>query len=439
MVRLPSDPRKRYLSGVDWLVHALDHLTRRATGVGNTSQIVLSLDGRLSDAAVAWLADLGRRCPALSGRTRRDYNLAPYWSLLPPDQCPPIRVTRDNASDDGADSIRRLSEPVNRGWTGPREHVAFSVVRGVDHDDLCMAFDHRLFDARGAEAFLGVCQDSWDAGNSAPLPPVTPHPAHLDEWGRKFRAGQQTNRAFIQLGEHAPPRVLPLPAQMRGRPFRFRLLQFDEAESARIVETAQAQAGYLLLLPFTLAASMAALHAEFRTRGIAGRDYIISVTVDMRPPGPVGPAVLFNHLSFVHFRIAADDADDFPRLVGTIRRQFFEQVKNGFSAHLRDAADLMRIAPLPALSRMMGVHFGGQIASCCFSHIGESGFQHPAFLGVPVRNLFHLPRMPVPPGIGLFFTQFRGRLNVVLTYLDGLLEDEAAAAMMTALSARLGL
>jgi hypothetical protein len=88
---------------------------------------------------------------------------------------------------------------------------------------------------------------------------------------------------------------------------------------------------------------------------------------------------------------------------------------------------------------MMGFHFGGQIASCCFSYIGESGYQHPTFLGVPVRNLFHMPRVPVPPGIGLFFTQFRGRLNVVLTYLDGLLDDDAATAMMSALSSRLGL
>jgi hypothetical protein len=153
----------------------------------------------------------------------------------------------------------------------------------------------------------------------------------------------------------------------------------------------------------------------------------------------VGTAILFNHLSFVHFRIPSDEADDFPRLVGIIRRQFFDQVKSGFSANLQEAAYLLRIVPLPALSRMMGFHFGGQIASCCFSYIGESGYRHPTFLGVPVRNLFHMPRVPVPPGIGLFFTQFRGRLNVVLTYLDGLLDDDAATAMMSALSSRLGL
>jgi len=40
--------------------------------------------------------------------------------------------------------------------------------------------------------------------------------------------------------------------------------------------------------------------------------------------------------------------------------------------------------------------------------------------------MMHRPCVPVVPGMGIFFSQFKGRMNVVFSYLDALLgEDEA--------------
>jgi hypothetical protein len=68
---------------------------------------------------------------------------------------------------------------------------------------LGMTFDHRLFDARGAESFLELLS-AYAA--SAVVPECVAsiamtEPSHLDRWADKFRAGQQVNRALVRLSQ----------------------------------------------------------------------------------------------------------------------------------------------------------------------------------------------------------------------------------------------
>lgn len=433
-MRLPSDPQKRYLSGIDWLIQALDHLTRRATGVGNVSQIVVELDRALSGEALEYLGSLGTTFPVLAGRTRRDYNLAPYWQGTDAFSIQRLPVQSGISNDDSL-----IDAAVNRDWSGQREHLAFAYETGAERSRIGMKFDHRLFDARGAEAFMGLIQEGWKHRDEPPArSEIEPSPARLDDWSSKFRAGRRTNQAFQWLGQNAPPIHLALPSDLKGRPFRFRHACFDEGQSKRIVENAYNQAGYLLLMPFVLAASLSAFHRIFLSRQAPGGDYVVSVTVDTRPQETVMKEIFFNHLSFLHFRVSQDEACDFKKLLAVIRKQLYEMVKSDFSATLKETAYLMRIFPLPLLSRMMGFHFKGEIASFCFSYVGESAYTRDEFLGAHVRNIIHTPRVPVPPGLGLFFTQHRGRLNAVLTYVEGIFEERDADEIMSSLATTLG-
>ena len=82
MVSLPSSKSKHYLTGIDWILHGFDWMNKRATGAGNTFQIVMELDAMpVEDEARDWLDGCLGRLPLLNGRTRRDYNLAPYWAV----------------------------------------------------------------------------------------------------------------------------------------------------------------------------------------------------------------------------------------------------------------------------------------------------------------------------------------------------------------------
>jgi hypothetical protein len=68
----------------------------------------------------------------------------------------------------------------------------------------------------------------------------------------------------------------------------------------------------------------------------------------------------------------------------------------------------------------------GEVASFSFSYVGETAYTFPDFMGIRVQNLFHMPRVVVPPGLGIFFEQVQGKLNAVLSYAEGLLSDDEA-------------
>jgi len=59
-------------------------------------------------------------------------------------------------------------------------------------------------------------------------------------------------------------------------------------------------------------------------------------------------------------------------------------------------------------------------------------------MGVKIENIFHMPRVPLRPGLGLFSNYFNGQLNLIISYLDGLLQDEEALMLETDVKKRLG-
>ncbi len=66
------------------------------------------------------------------------------------------------------------------------------------------------------------------------------------------------------------------------------------------------------------------------------------------------------------------------------------------------------------------------LGSLSFSCVGNSAYGSDTFLGAKVINLFHMPRVPTPPGFGFFFNEFDSRLNMVFSYVDGMMTDDEA-------------
>ena len=421
------------------MVRALGCRTRAETGAGNDSQVVLVLNGVPDHVALQRaLADLVVQNPVLAGRCRRNpLNLAPYWDVTRParaeDLCLGVHDIADGVPV--SEVLATLSDAVSDPLDGP-VRIAFALTRQADRAYLSMRFDHQILDAVGAERLLMRISDG---GDRAAAVNVGDRPSHLDQWRDKFRSGQVVNREILALrGEH-PPASVPLPAgRRRGvRRTRFMFRTYSASETALINARAETCVGYLLLLPYLLGVSVRALHHVCSRAGIAEGDYVIPVSIDSRAPGSGGDCVFFNHLSFNFYRFNAAAAGEHTALWQQAVEQMYAQVQKRVAYHLANVGMLMRILPAPWLGRLMTLPLGGRLGSMSFALVGREGYTSETFMGVPVEQSFHMPRVPVPPGLGVFFTRYRQKLTLVFSYLDGMLDESAAATFVNEIDAEL--
>ena len=424
------------MTGMDWLVHGLDQMTKQATGAGNMSQIVLELAGLLDENRLKnSLEQLIHKYPVLSGHAARAFNLAPYWKIPSKKKIAriPFNLYTIRTGAKNSEIIRLLERSVNAPFNSEKEHLAFHLIQTEKKSFLAMTFDHRLLDGRGAEAFLGLLQDELNSNFNLAADISFTEPSHLSHWSRKFKAGQNVNRLLLRIAENAPPLVLPLAPALKYPDFKFSMISFSKNESDEIIEKANKKAGYLMLMPFLLAVSVLSMHRIFSARGITDADYVVSIGIDMRSPEKVQKQIFFNHVSFFILKISAHKSDDLTFILNSIKSQIYDQVRSGMLKDFIEAGMLLRIAPLALLSRLMCLPLKGGMSSFGFSYVGETAFKPKEFMGQEVINLTHMPRVPVPPGIGIFFQKFRGRFNAVLSYKQELLSDNEANLILLTL------
>ena len=434
---LPFSKTKRYLTGIDWIVNMFDHMLKSSSGVGNASQIILELDGVLPEHRFRELfSRFAALLPVLQGCVARDYNLAPYWKI--PRSIDPegitIQLERFPDSHVRETILSSLASRVNIPFRHDRHHVSFDLAyRGESATFLVMRFDHRLFDARGAEGFLDLfstyvkhdCDPRVLEGISFI------EPAHLSNWRSKFLAGQQANRALLSLARTSH-RLFDF-RNLKDRISQFRFIQFTEAEARAITDAAYSEAGYLMLMPYLLAHGIQALHRAFLKKGINIPDYVIPISLDMRRPGTLKEKLFFNHVSFLFLSIRTSDIGDRKLLIQSIRGQMYDQAKSRWRENFSEASMLLRIAPLGLLSRVARLPLKGEFGSLAFSQITETAYSSADFLGNRVLDLVHSPRVPVPPGFGFFFNSFAGRLNAIFCFVPELLDQGDVEMVMNSI------
>ncbi len=420
---------KRYLTGIDWVINSLDYIGKAQSGIGNVSEVILELQGQPEEKILLEaLQEFLRKFPLINGVSARAINLCPYWKIFPQKKTRPPRINVAHL-DDGADPFSLLESRVNEPFKDKREHLVFNFVQAGKRSFLGMVFDHRILDARGAEAFLDLFQRYYQ---KEAFPPIAfEESPHLDRWKEKFKAGRQVNRAFLDFTRNTPR---TLPTSLRARECKFKAVHLDAVRAGRFIDAAYAQAGYLMLMPYALARSIELMHRVFEARNISGATYLIPVSIDARLQEAVHRQLFFNQVSFFFFKIEADIVTRFPLLLARIKEQMYEQVKSGLPEALKNASFLLRIAPLPLTNLFLQCMSKKQFASFSFSFVG-SAYNARKFMEADVKNIFHLPRVPNPPGVGIFFNLFNGRMNAALSYFEGLLSDNDVRQIVIGLKA----
>ncbi len=423
---------KYYLNGFDWVMGVIDLIMRKTTCAGNASQVVFMLDTPPDETAFrAALQRFLALFPVIGGSVSRHYTLTPYWKMPKGNAAPtvPLTVTRldDAAGPDGL--LAAVTYSVNTPFGNAHEHLVFHLVYGRNEQCLAMTFDHRLFDARGAESFMNLFQEFLAGGEDSRIAENVRLTQGFDlrPWKPKFLAGQAVNRKMIALSRET---MRSLPINLGGKPgFRYRIVSFSREEAEGIYTRAYAEAGYLMIMPYLFARVFQTLHGVFERRGVPHGAYVVPVSTDLRQAKDIREELFFNQNSMFFFQVQPGDVPDLKRLIGVIKEQMYEQVQSKFPHNLMAASSLTRIVPLPVLRRIFNLPLQGKIASFCFSHVSKCSYTSHDLMGCRIVNVFHTPRMPVPPGIGIFFNSFDGRLNATISWLDGTFTDAEVAAI----------
>ena len=425
-----SNP-KRYLTGIDWFMHSLDHINRRACGKGTTAQVVLELkDAPDADALRERLTNAVNAFAILQGRTARSLNLAPYWSA--PSKRKRIRVRFDvvSASDEAGVDRLLYRDVVMPSEPGVCRYVWFRLVTAPDAAYLSMAFDHRVLDGQGAETFLDFCVQDPEQQARIAERVVQTEPAHLTQWVKKLLAGKAFNEKLWELRDISPPRCVTGARTGAVRTFRFKAMCMDGPETRHMMDTAFRQAGYLMLMPYVLA-NVLRTYEDVLGERLNGREhFIVPLSVSLRAPNALPATMFFNHLSFIFLDVAEGDATDVARMIATIKSQMCEQFADRFAQKSAEGLMLARILPVEIFGRVMRYYTRGNSGSLNCSVLTDTKFATSSVLGCEVSNLFHLPNPAYPPGVGAFFNVYRERFNGTLAFADDLIDPATADIFM---------
>ena len=139
--------------------------------------------------------------------------------------------------------------------------------------------------------------------------------------------------------------------------------------------------------------------------------------------------MFFNYCSLFFFKVDSSIANERVRLIKSLKEQFFNQTKDGFPQHLENFLSLMRFVPLRIFEWMNSKNH----ASFSFASVGESPLEDQTLFDLEISNLYHFPLIPPHVGVGFFFTQFNGRVNMGVSFREGMLDDEEKEILREAL------
>ncbi len=402
--------RFHYLSGIDWVIHGLDRSIRQTSGLGNWSQIVFELAGKLDFESFCSSAQrYASAFPVLQGRAVRGWQLAPVWKTPRRIKKIKVAVEKHHLPDDASFEtvVEQLGQCVTAPPGTPGHYVGFNILYTADKTYLAFRFDHRLFDARGAELFIQGLVEMRDTGYK-----MEAQKSNLRPWVKKFKSGQQVVRMLRRRQDVAAP--LQLQSSSSSSTLRFTVVSLNQKSCDALMNRAYEEAGYLMLTPWLAARITDLLNKSGRSPG----GQVIPCAIDQR--SDTNREMFFNHVSFIYFARAAGEEEDCPKLFS---RQFYEQVQRGMPHHFENAWKLARIVPLALYGKLLRRSLRSFAGTFNLANAGDGLSPIQSIAGLAVENAFHMPMVPPAPGLGFFINTFQGRLNLCFTSIRSVLND----------------
>jgi len=420
-----------YLTGLDWMVHAMDYSARKNTKTGISSQIVLEFEGVLDELLFKEsLQRFALAFPILNGKVSRNGLLEPYWAIPRRSKPPTLRVEVYHLAEE--EISHTLETCVNKPFRHAREYVVFHLLYpSTKRCLLAMTFDHRLLDAHGAEQFMLLfCQyasGSIELDKIDYTPPVR-RPGLFSQWKKAFNGINCIIHTIHKnvIGSNMV-RLTGKKSSLQNEG-DFIHLCLNERDSKNVLKRANREAGYLMFMPYALSIACSAFGELAVHRNMTG-SFFIPCTTDLRSRDVSWKQMFFNYCSLFFFKVDSESTKNRSLLIQSLKEQFFQQTKEGFPHHLAHFFSLMRYIPI----RIFGWMNSKNQASFSFASLGESLLEEQMLFDVKISNVSHFPLIPPHVGIGFFFTSFEGKINIGISFRKGLLSKEEKEIIQNAL------
>lgn len=436
------------LNGVDCLMLAFDHQLKKNGFAGNSAQIILGLPVHLEAALFQKrLGELSDRFPLIRATLATCFWKGnPFW-VIPESAASGFPFIRSHGIDGGAaspagEALRReiLNTPLK---SRNREWLRFDLIYYGDGTmEVIMTWQHILMDARGAEYFLHLVGGA-DEGDGRRLMGLTeetevPFQKRLKktELKEKWRLA---GSAFERIDTMALLRPKSLYTCLKSRTaprLDYRLDEFSLGETEQILARCRETCGLLNDSAYFMSAALLALIEAYRKKGIATSSYIVSFPVDLRKIGTRLP-VFTNQAGTLLYEFRDGEVTDFKSVTKLFRTQTQDAVRRDLLFANMCTMDLSRFLPSWFYVRKIKKSLRGEIASLVFANPGSTFQGLSTFMGQPVRYQHHVPTVVAPPGIGVVYYFFSGKLQITLVYVEGLLSRAEADNFLSGIRARL--
>jgi len=194
---------------------------------------------------------------------------------------------------------------------------------------------------------------------------------------------------------------------------KYHIVNFSEQETLQIDENSVQCGARFGNGPFYLAAAARSVNGILIQRGTHGKTMWVPAPQDQRMRGK-GGALLSNQISFMFYRIPHKNLDSLRECVKSVHDQMVDQVRTRMPESYATMMNIFRRMPLRIYNLFMKLPTKGVVTSFSFSDIGPSLKDFDTFMGRKIKDVFHYPPNPVPPGFTTVFMRYNSQLRVIV-------------------------
>ena len=416
------------LTGADCFILALDRMMQRRGQHGLSGQTHLLLDNMPDlDSLREGAARLCAEHPLLDAYVRRNpFTLEPSWRIEHNRKSTlPVKLWRESGSGQypgleaaSVGSAHELAEKILNGTLdkqiGLRNLRLDLVLMRTGGSLLLLTWNHLLFDGKGAE-FLASALLSATTGQSKPPARIsrigTAKPLSLSQQIKKTRP--VLDRFFNLVSNKY--QSLSGPRANAGQ-LHYKLLQFTREETENIHERATSLAG-LYTVSFYIACAARAHRMAFLSRGQDPSHYVVSIPVQIRRKGGQNDPFQ-NCVTILFFCLQKEELESLDTAVASAQKQFEEMTRSELGQAFGIVLSLMRRIPPRPYMKFLESQFAGEVTSFFHSSTGNFALVSEEVCGARVLDAYHVPSVSAPPGSGLFFSEYSGRITATFSWRE---------------------